>query len=105
MKNINDLTTEELKNNLSNSRKLVKYLLHPNGKGATHCSMCFGKTTFGTVGHVYEGRFWAQRTNTDMVWYANLCETCQEKVKDFINSNKLEDATGVREYYVDPMGM
>ena len=83
---------------------LLKYLLGEKGEGIKHCSMCFGKTSFGTMGKVYEGRFSAQRTNDDMVWFANLCEDCQVKVRDFINENKTDDATGVREYYKDPMG-
>jgi len=87
------------------SDDLLKYLLGEKGQGIKHCSMCFGKTYYGTVGRVYEGRFSAQRTNESMVWFANLCEECQVKVRDFINENKTDAATGVSEYYRDPMGL
>ena len=74
------------------------------GNARVTCSMCCAKTHYGTVGRVYEGRFTANRTNHDMVWWANLCQDCQVRVRDFINENKSEDATGVFEYYRDPMG-
>lgn len=59
---------------------------------------------FGTTGKVYESRFWAKRTNEDTLWWANLCQECQTKVKDFINENKTSEAVGVKEIYQDPMG-
>ena len=68
------------------------------------CARCDKKVHFGTVGKVYEGRFWANRTNDDQRWEANLCPQCQEDVSDFIDATKSPNATGVKKLYKDPMG-
>lgn len=99
-----NMEVDELRKKAASSHDLNMYLLAPMGQGVKNCSMCHGKLHFGTVGKVYEGRFWAKRTNQDMLWWANLCEECQYRVRDFINDNKADQATGVREYYEDPMG-
>lgn len=100
----NNMDIEELRKKAVSSHSLNMYLLAPMGQGVKNCSMCHGKLYFGTVGKVYEGRFWANRTNQDTIWWANLCQECQPKVKDFINANKTAEATGVREWHEDPMG-
>ena len=99
-----NMEVEELRKKATRSHDLSMYLLAPMGGGVKNCSMCHGKLYFGTMGKVYEGRFWAKRTNSDTLWWANLCQECQPKVKDFINENKTDEATGVREWYEDPMG-